>query len=82
MLKLKDFLLVLVVGYSVYQVYWGTGWNEQNLFLLICSLIAFGYSVLQKMGVFAKLKQRQEEILAQKKQENDCLLYTSDAADD
>ena len=47
MLKLKDFLLVLVVGYSVYQVYWGTGWNEQNLFLLICSLIAFGYSVLQ-----------------------------------
>ncbi|CDF27931.1 hypothetical protein [Dialister pneumosintes] len=71
MLKLKDFLLVLVVGYSVYQVYWGTGWNEQNLFLLICSLIAFGYSVLQKMGVFAKLKQRQEEILAQKKQENE-----------
>jgi|GEM_PF-5533104 len=68
MLKLKDFLLVLVVGYSVY---WGTGWNEQNLFLLICSLIAFGYSVLQKMGVFAKLKQRQEEILAQKKQENE-----------
>lgn len=71
MLKLKDFLLVLVVGYSVYQVYWGTGWNEQNLFLLICSLIAFGYSVLQKMGVFAKLKQRQEEILAQKRQENE-----------
>ena len=71
MLKLKDFLLVLVVGYSVYQVYWGTGWNEQNLFLLICSLITFGYSVLQKMGVFAKLKQRQEEILAQKKQENE-----------
>ena len=71
MLKLKDFLLVLVGGYSVYQVYWGTGWNEQNLFLLICSLIAFGYSVLQKMGVFAKLKQRQEEILAQKKQENE-----------
>ncbi len=71
MLKLKDFLLVLVVGYSVYQVYWGTGWNEQNLFLLICSLIAFGYSVLQKMGVFAKLKQRQEELLAQKKQENE-----------
>ncbi|AOH39658.1 hypothetical protein BCB69_04795 [Dialister pneumosintes] len=70
-MKLKDFLLVLVVGYSVYQVYWGTGWNEQNLFLLICSLIAFGYSVLQKMGVFAKLKQRQEEILAQKKQENE-----------
>ena len=68
MLKLKDFLLVLVVGYSVYQVYWGTGWNEQNLFLLICSLIAFGYSVLQKMGVFAKLKQRQEEILAQNNQ--------------
>ena len=71
MLKLKDFLLVLVVGYSVYQVYWGTGWNEQNLFLLICSLIAFGYSVLQKMGDFAKLKQRQEKILAQKKQENE-----------
>lgn len=71
MLKLKDFLLVLVVGYSVYQVYWGTGWNEQNLFLLICSLIAFGYSVLQKMGVFAKLKQRQKKILAQKKQENE-----------
>lgn len=71
MLKLKDFLLVLVVGYSVYQVYWGTGWNEQNLFLLICSLIAFGYSVLQKMGVFAKLKQRQEKMLAQKKQENE-----------
>lgn len=71
MLKLKDFLLVLVVGYSVYQVYWGTGWSEQNLFLLICSLIAFGYSVLQKMGVFAKLKQRQEKILAQKKQENE-----------
>ena len=71
MLKLKDFLLVLVVGYSVYQVYWGTGWNEQNLFLLICSLIAFGHSVLQKMGVFAKLKQRQEKILAQKKQENE-----------
>ena len=71
MLKLKDFLLVLVVGYSVYQVYWGTGWNEQNLFLLICSLIAFGYSVLQKMGVFDKLKQRQKKILAQKKQENE-----------
>lgn len=50
--EIKRFLLVLVVGYSVYQVYWGTGWNEQNLFLLICSLIAFCLFCFCKNGSF------------------------------
>ena len=35
MLKMKDFLLVVVVGYAIYQIGWVDGWTGVNIFLLI-----------------------------------------------
>ena len=58
MLKMKDFLLVVVAGYAVYQIGWVDGWTGVNIFLLICSLLALAMSVLDFPG---KLKKAREE---------------------
>lgn len=71
MLKMKDFLLVVVVGYAVYQIGWVDGWTGVNIFLLICSLLALAMSVLDFTGKLKKAReeeQRKEEVKEQDKQ--------------
>ena len=71
MLKMKDFLLVVVVGYAIYQIGWVDGWTGVNIFLLICSLLALAMSVLDFAGKLKKAReeeQRKEEGTEQDKQ--------------
>lgn len=71
MLKMKDFLLVVVVGYAIYQIGWVDGWTGVNIFLLICSLLALAMSVLDFAGKLKKAReeeQRKEESKEQDKQ--------------
>ena len=71
MLKMKDFLLVFVVGYAIYQIGWVDGWTGVNIFLLICSLLALAMSVLDFAGKLKKAReeeQRKEEGKEQDKQ--------------
>lgn len=71
MLKMKDFLLVVVVGYAIYQIGWVDGWIGVNIFLLICSLLALAMSVLDFAGKLKKAReeeQRKEEGKEQDKQ--------------
>ena len=71
MLKMKDFLLVVVVGYAIYQIGWVDGWPGVNIFLLICSLLALAMSVLDFAGKLKKAReeeQRKEEGKEQDKQ--------------
>lgn len=71
MLKMKDFLLVVVVGYAIYQIGWVDGWTGVNIFLLICSLLALAMSILDFAGKLKKAReeeQRKEEGKEQDKQ--------------
>lgn len=71
MLKMKDFLLVVVLGYAIYQIGWVDGWTGVNIFLLICSLLALAMSVLDFAGKLKKAReeeQRKEEGKEQDKQ--------------
>ena len=71
MLKMKDFLLVVVVGYAIYQIGWVDGWTGVQIFLLICSLLALAMSVLDFAGKLKKAReeeQRKEEGKEQDKQ--------------
>ena len=71
MLKMKDFLLVVVVGYAIYQIGWVDGWTGVNIFLLICSLLSLAMSVLDFAGKLKKAReeeQRKEEGKEQDKQ--------------
>ena len=71
MLKMKDFLLVVVVGYAIYQIGWVDGWTGVNIFLLICSLLDLAMSVLDFAGKLKKAReeeQRKEEGKEQDKQ--------------
>ena len=71
MLKMKDLLLVVVVGYAIYQIGWVDGWTGVNIFLLICSLLALAMSVLDFAGKLKKAReeeQRKEEGKEQDKQ--------------
>lgn len=71
MLKMKDFLLVVVVGYAIYQIGWVDGWTGVNIFLLSCSLLALAMSVLDFAGKLKKAReeeQRKEEGKEQDKQ--------------
>ena len=71
MLKMKDFLLVVVAGYAIYQIGWVDGWTGINIFLLIWSLLALVMSVLDFTGKLKKAReeeQRKEEGKEQDKQ--------------
>lgn len=69
MLKMKDFLLVVVVGYAIYQIGWVDGWTGVNIFLLICSLLALAMSVLDFTGKLKKARKEEQRKEEQRKEE-------------
>ena len=69
MLKMKDFLLVVVAGYAVYQIGWVDGWTGVNIFLLICSVLALGMSLLDFTGKLKKARQ-EEQMKAEDKEQH------------
>lgn len=61
MFKIKDLLLILVAGYAVYQIGWGSGWTTVNMIILVCSIISLAFTCLERAGVIKKYDKKRQE---------------------
>jgi hypothetical protein len=61
MIKPRDWLLILVGAYAVYQIGWKTGWTPVNIFILVCTIISLCFTVLERKGIIRKLDEKRDE---------------------
>lgn len=67
--KFQDFLLVVVLFYSIYRIGFGEGVTTVNLFILLCAVVAVISMVLKRTGAYDRAHKQREEAM-RKKEEN------------
>lgn len=67
--KFQDFLLVVVLFYSIYRIGFGEGVTTVNLFILLCAVVAFISMALKRTGAYDRAHKQREEAM-RKKEEN------------
>lgn len=67
--KFQDFLLVVVLFYSIYRIGFGEGVTTVNLFILLCAVVAVISMALKRSGAYDKAHKQREEAM-RKKEEN------------
>lgn len=67
--KFQDFLLVVVLFYSIYRIGFGEGVTTVNLFILLCAVVAVISMALKRSGAYDRVHKQREEAM-KKKEEN------------
>ena len=67
--KFQDFLLVVVLFYSIYRIGFGEGVTTVNLFILLCAVVAVISMALKRSGAYDRAHNQREEAM-KKKEEN------------
>ena len=67
--KFQDFLLVVVLFYSIYRIGFGEGVTTVNLFILLCAVVAVISMALKRSGAYDRAHKQREEAM-KKKEEN------------
>ncbi|WP_296958234.1 RNA helicase [uncultured Dialister sp.] len=67
--KFQDFLLVVVLFYSIYRIGFGEGVTTVNLFILLCAVVAVISMALKRTGAYDRAHKQREEAM-RKKEEN------------
>lgn len=67
--KFQDFLLVVVLFYSIYRIGFGEGVTTVNLFILLCAVVAVISMTLKRTGAYDRAHKQREEAM-RKKEEN------------
>lgn len=67
--KFQDFLLVVVLFYSIYRIGFGEGGTTVNLFILLCAVVAVISMALKRTGAYDRAHKQREEAM-RKKEEN------------
>ena len=67
--KFQDFLLVVVLFYSIYRIGFGEGVTTVNLFILLCAVVAVISMALKRTGAYDRAHKHREEAM-RKKEEN------------
>lgn len=67
--KFQDFLLVVVLFYSIYRIGFGEGVTTVNLFILLCAMVAVISMALKRTGAYDRAHKQREEAM-RKKEEN------------
>ncbi len=57
----KDWLLVLVAAFVIQQIFWGDGWTETNIALVVCLVVAIGTSIFLRTEYGRKLEEKRKE---------------------
>lgn len=70
--KFQDFLLVVVLFYSIYRIGFGEGVTTVNLFILLCAVVAVISMALRRSGAYDRAHvQREEAMKAKEKDKNE-----------
>ncbi len=57
----KDWLLVLVAAYVIQQIFWGDGWTETNIALVVCLVVAVGTGIFLRTPYGQRMEQKRLE---------------------
>ena len=57
----KDWLLVLVAAYVIQQIFWGDGWTETNIALVVCLVVAIGTGIFLRTPYGQRMEKKRLE---------------------
>lgn len=66
--KFQDFLLVVVLFYSIYRIGFGEGVTTVNLFILLCAVVAVISMALKRTGAYDRAHKQREEAMREKEE--------------
>ena len=67
MFRFNDIFLVIVACYVIYKIGFVDGFTLVNLFIAVCTIVAFVSTILRRSGYMERLKEKENE--AVKRQE-------------
>ena len=66
--KFQDFLLVVVLFYSIYRIGFGEGVTTVNLFILLCAVVAVISMALKRSGADDRAHKQRDEAMKNKEE--------------
>ena len=61
MFRFNDIFLVIVACYVIYKIGFVDGFTLVNLFIAVCTVVAFVSTILRRSGYLERLKEKENE---------------------
>lgn len=61
MFRFNDIFLVIVACYVIYKIGFVDGFTLVNLFIAVCTVVAFVSTILRRSGYMERLKEKENE---------------------
>ena len=68
MFRFNDIFLVIVACYVIYKIGFVDGFTLVNLFIAVCTVVAFVSTILRRSGYVEKLKEKENEAVKKREE--------------
>lgn len=71
MFRFNDIFLVIVACYVIYKVGFVDGFTLVNLFIAVCTVVAFVSTILRRSGYMERLKEKENEAVKKREEKKE-----------
>lgn len=71
MFRFNDIFLVIVVCYVIYKIGFVDGFTLVNLFIAVCTVVAFVSTILCRSGYMERLKEKENEAVKKREEKKE-----------
>lgn len=71
MFRFNDIFLVIVACYVIYKVGFVDGFTLVNLFIAVCTVVAFVSTILRRSGYMERLKEKEDEAVKKREEKKE-----------
>ena len=75
MFRFNDIFLVIVACYVIYKIGFVDGFTLVNLFIAVCTVVAFVSTILRRSGYMERLKEKENEAVKKREEKK---IYPND----
>ena len=68
MFRFNDIFLVIVACYVIYKIGFVDGFTLVNLFIAVCTVVAFVSTILHRSGYMERLKEKEHEAVKKREE--------------
>ena len=70
MFRFNDIFLVIVACYVIYKIGFVDGFTLVNLFIAVCTVVAFVSTILRRSGYMERLKEKENEAVKKRQRKS------------
>lgn len=71
MFRFNDIFLVIVACYVIYKIGFVDGFTLVNLFIAVCTVVAFVSTILRRSGYMERLKEKENEAVKKREEKKE-----------